>query len=81
MRIMFDTNLFISAILFPESVLARNVFEAAEKFSLVLSSQIIDELRAVIITPVICSRVIHFTQRPQRKINPYRTEHSLAFFV
>ena len=47
MRIMFDTNLFISAILFPDSMLARSVFEASEKFSLVISSQILDELRAV----------------------------------
>ena len=47
MRIMFDTNLFISAILFPNSMLARSVFEASEKFSLVISSQILDELRAV----------------------------------
>ena len=47
MRIMFDTNIFISAILFPESILAHNLFEAAERFSLVLNSQIIHELRVV----------------------------------
>ena len=47
MRIMFDTNLFVSAALFPNSTLARNVFIAAEKFSLVICSQILDELRVV----------------------------------
>ena len=48
MRIMLDTNIFISAVLFPNSILASNVFKASEKFSLVISSQILDELRIVI---------------------------------
>ena len=45
---MIDTNLLISAILFPSGKLARDIFDAADKFSLVISSQILDELRAVV---------------------------------
>jgi putative PIN family toxin of toxin-antitoxin system len=45
---MIDTNLFISAALFPDSVLAAIIFAAADKYALVLSTQILDELRAVV---------------------------------
>ena len=47
MRIMYDTNLFISALLYPDSALACNLFEGAERFSLVVSSQILEEFRTV----------------------------------
>ena len=48
MRIMIDTNLFISAMLFPSSKLAQDIFDAADRFSLVISSQILEEFRAVV---------------------------------
>jgi len=45
---MVDTNLLISALLFPHSTLASNIFAAADKFSLIISTQILDELRTVV---------------------------------
>jgi putative PIN family toxin of toxin-antitoxin system len=45
---MIDTNLLISATIFPEGKTARTVFAAADRYSLVVSSQILDELRAVV---------------------------------
>jgi len=42
---MIDTNIIISAALFPQSALSKNVFAMADKYALVLSSNILDELR------------------------------------
>ena len=47
MRIMIDTNIIISAILFPNSMPSRFVEEVASKYSIVLCSHIIDELQRV----------------------------------
>ena len=44
MRIMIDTNIIISAILFPDSLPSRFVEEVTSKHSIVLCSHIIDEL-------------------------------------
>ncbi|OQC12889.1 MAG: PIN domain protein [Firmicutes bacterium ADurb.Bin080] len=47
MRIMIDTNIIISAILFPDSLPSRFVEEVTSKHSIVLCSHIIDELHRV----------------------------------
>lgn len=47
MRIMIDTNILISAALFKNSKLAQAVIEISEKHTIVLCSQIIDELHEV----------------------------------
>jgi putative PIN family toxin of toxin-antitoxin system len=47
MRIMIDTNIIISAILFPNSMPSRFVEEVTSKHSIVLCSHIIDELHRV----------------------------------
>ena len=44
MRIMIDTNIIISAILFPNSLPSRFIEEVTSKHSIVLCSHIIDEL-------------------------------------
>ena len=48
MRVMFDTNILISSIIFGNSHLAVLTHRIAEEFSLVLSSQIIEELQLVV---------------------------------
>jgi len=47
MRIMCDTNVLISGLLFMDSVLGRVVRYVAEQERLVLASYIVDELRRV----------------------------------
>lgn len=47
MRIMIDTNIIISAILFPISIPSRFIEEVISKHSIVLCSHIIDELHRV----------------------------------
>ncbi len=47
MRIMVDTNVIISAILFPESLPAKVVEKVMIEHHLVLCSHIIDELHRV----------------------------------
>lgn len=47
MRVMIDTNIFISSILFPNSLPARLVEDVLYKHNLVLCSQIIVELHEV----------------------------------
>ncbi|MFW6029708.1 MAG: putative toxin-antitoxin system toxin component, PIN family [Halanaerobiales bacterium] len=47
MRVMIDTNIFISSILFPNSLPARLVEDVLYKHNLVLCSQIIEELHEV----------------------------------
>jgi len=44
MRVMIDTNVFISALMFPDSTPAKAVFAVVEKHQLVLCNYIIDEL-------------------------------------
>jgi putative PIN family toxin of toxin-antitoxin system len=48
MRIMFDTNIIISAGLFGSSRLAMLAEQISNKYSIVISSQIIDELFVVV---------------------------------
>jgi len=48
MRIMFDTNIIVSSVLFPESKLAYSVLEISDSYRLVLCDRIINELRNVI---------------------------------
>jgi putative PIN family toxin of toxin-antitoxin system len=45
---MIDTNIFVSAVLFPKSVLAKAVNSTCEKHELVLCDHIIDECYDVI---------------------------------
>ncbi len=47
MRIMLDTNILISAGLFPNSRLSSVVMDIADQHNLVLSSRIIEELQRV----------------------------------
>ncbi|HRS21673.1 MAG TPA: putative toxin-antitoxin system toxin component, PIN family [Clostridia bacterium] len=47
MRIMIDTNIIISAILFPNSSPSRFIEEVTSEHSIVLCSHIIDELHRV----------------------------------
>lgn len=48
MRVMFDTNILISSIIFGNSRLAELTRRIADEFNLVLSSQIIEELQLVV---------------------------------
>ena len=48
MRIMIDTNILISAILFRSESLSRLIEKVAEEYTLVLSTYVIDELKAVV---------------------------------
>jgi len=48
MTIMFDTNVLISAGLFPKSHLSKLAIQIAEDYQVVLSSRIVDELWAVV---------------------------------
>jgi predicted nucleic acid-binding protein len=45
---MFDTNVLISAGLFPNGKMSQTVFAIAEKFDIVLSTRILDEFREVV---------------------------------
>lgn len=47
MRVMIDTNIFISSILFPNSLPGRLVEDVLYRHNLVLCSQIIEELHEV----------------------------------
>jgi putative PIN family toxin of toxin-antitoxin system len=48
MTVMLDTNILVSAGLFPNSRLAALAVRIAEEYQVVLSSHIIDELREVV---------------------------------
>ena len=48
MRIMLDTNVIISALLFPGEKMQKMLYEISMRHTLVLSSYIIDELRQVV---------------------------------
>lgn len=48
MRIMFDTNVLISAILFPGGSLSQLIETVAEDYTLVLSTYVVDELKSVV---------------------------------
>jgi len=48
MRIMIDTNVLISAILFRSESLSLLIEKVAEEYTLVLSTYVVDELRAVV---------------------------------
>lgn len=48
MRIMIDTNILISAILFRSESLSRLIEKVAEEYTLVLSTYVVDELKAVV---------------------------------
>ena len=50
MRIMTDTNVIISAILFPKSQLTKVIQNVTEDHTLVLCSHIIDELQEIFTT-------------------------------
>jgi putative PIN family toxin of toxin-antitoxin system len=45
---MFDTNVLISAALFPSGKLSQAVFAIADRFDVVLSTRILDEFREVV---------------------------------
>ncbi len=48
MRIMLDTNILISAILFRSESLSRLIEKVTEEYTLVLSTYVVDELKAVV---------------------------------
>ncbi|MBR2699554.1 MAG: putative toxin-antitoxin system toxin component, PIN family [Clostridia bacterium] len=48
MRVMVDTNVLISALLFPKSLVAGVLTYIVSRHTLVLSSFVVDELRAVV---------------------------------
>lgn len=48
MRIMLDTNVLISAILFRSESFSRLIEKVIESYKLVLSTYVIDELKAVV---------------------------------
>jgi len=48
MRVMIDTNILISAILFRSESLSRVLEKVAEEYTLVLSTYVVDELKTVV---------------------------------
>ena len=48
MRIMLDTNVLISAILFRSESLSRLIEKVAEEYTQVLSTYVVDELKSVV---------------------------------
>ena len=48
MRVMVDSNILISALLFPQSRVSRILENIASQDTLVLASFVVDELRAVV---------------------------------
>jgi predicted nucleic acid-binding protein len=48
MRIMLDTNVLISAILFRSENLSRLIEKVAEEYTLVLSTYVVEELKSVV---------------------------------
>lgn len=48
MRIMLDTNVLISAILFRSENLRRLIEKVVEDYTLVLSTYVVDELKSVV---------------------------------
>ena len=48
MRIMLDTNVLISAILFRSENLSRLIEKVVEDYTLVLSTYVVDELKSVV---------------------------------
>lgn len=48
MRIMLDTNVLISALLFPGDKMDRMIYHIFTRHKLVLSSYVIDELKSVV---------------------------------
>ena len=48
MRIMLDTNVIISAILFRSKNLSRLIEKVAEEYTLVLSTYVVEELKSVV---------------------------------
>jgi predicted nucleic acid-binding protein len=46
---MLDTNIIVSAVLFPESALSQRVLEMSDRYSLVISDKVVAELREVMI--------------------------------
>ena len=48
MRIMLDTNVLISAILFRSKNLSRLIEKVAEEYTLVLSTYVVEELKSVV---------------------------------
>ena len=48
MRIMLDTNVLISAILFRSENLSRLIEKVVEEYTLVLSTYVVDELKTVV---------------------------------
>ena len=48
MRVMIDTNIIVSAALFPESRLSKSTLELSDRYKLVICDKVITELREVI---------------------------------
>ena len=48
MRVMLDTNVLISAILFRSDSLSQLIIKVAEDYTLVLSTYVIEELKSVV---------------------------------
>ena len=48
MRILIDTNILISSVLFPNSKIAKVVIYVSDFYEIVLTQQIIEEFRRII---------------------------------
>ena len=56
MKILIDTNILISSVLFPNSKMAKVVIYVSDYYEIVLTKQIIDEFRRII-EKKFCSKI------------------------
>ena len=56
MKILIDTNILISSVLFPNSKIAKVVLYVSDYYEIVLTKQIIDEFRRII-EKKFCSKI------------------------
>ena len=56
MKILIDTNILISSVLFPNSKIAKVVIYVSDYYEIVLTKQIIDEFRRII-KKKFCSKI------------------------
>ena len=56
MKILIDTNILISSVLFPNSKIAKVVLYVSDYYEIVLTKQIIDEFRRII-KKKFCSKI------------------------
>ena len=59
MRVMLDTNILISAIVFNSRIMNEIIERLANKYSLVLCSYIIDELHEVVSSNITRPKIVN----------------------